>query len=192
MMPRHLPPLLILALLGVAAGCSRDEVHSYRVPKEEPPTMPATASANAAATGGRLAWIAPTRWQEQPASGMRQGSFSIPGPDGAVADLSIIAFPGAAGGLADNLNRWRGQLALPTLPAATVESTVQHLDTPAFHADVVDYVGTANGEPTRIVGAIINHGGQSWFFKLMGPDALVAGERDTFLAFLQTVAPATP
>ncbi len=183
------PFILCAGLLLLGGGCQRDEVHAYRVPKEAAPT-PTASTAGTTATGANLAWQAPAHWQEQPAGGMRQGSFTVPGTDGATADLSIIAFPGAAGGLADNLNRWRGQLALPTLPAAEVEAGVRHLDTPAFHIDFVDYAGNADGVPTRILGAIIDHGGRSWFFKLMGPDALVAGEREAFLAFLQTVTAA--
>ena len=35
-------------------------------------------------------------------------------------------------------------------------------------------------------------GGATWFFKLMGPEAIVAGAKPAFLKLLQTVQPATP
>jgi hypothetical protein len=54
---------------------------------------------------------------------------------------------------------------------------------------VVDFAGTAGGAPTRILGAILPYKGETWFFKLMGPDALVAHEKPAFLEFLRTVSP---
>ena len=185
-----LPALAALALMG----CSRDEIQSYRVPKEDPTTaLPTTATANAAPSApSALTWQAPAHWQEQTAGGFRRGSFSIPGEGETKADLSIIAFPGDAGGLAANLNRWRGQIGLAALSTGEVQAGVEHVDTPTFHVDLVDYLGEADGTPTRILGAILEHGGESWFFKLMGPDAIVAGETEAFRNFIQTVAPAAP
>ena len=142
-------------------------------------------------TATALTWTAPDSWEEQTAGGMRRGSFAIMGEDGAKADLSIIAFPGDAGGQAANLNRWRGQIGLPALTAEEAEASVEHIDTPAFHVDVVNYLGESQGVPTRIMGAILHHGGESWFFKFMGPDELVASHSQAFRNFLQTVAPTT-
>lgn len=55
-----------------------------------------------------VTWTAPSSWTTKPLSAMRKGSFTVHGSDGAEADLSIISFPGDAGGVAENLNRWRG------------------------------------------------------------------------------------
>ena len=46
--------------------------------------------------------------------------------------------------------------------------------------------------PQRILGAIVPFNGGTWFFKLMGPDALVAKAKPGFLEFLKTVRPAQP
>ena len=35
------------------------------------------------------------------------------------------------------------------------------------------------------------HAGSTWFFKVTGPDALVASQRDAFLEFLRTLRPAS-
>jgi hypothetical protein len=194
---------LITGSILCLAGCRDAEVQAYRVPKEAlPPPPPPGAAGHAhenphgnphalpAAAGATLTWQAPAHWQEQPAGGFRRGSFSIPGPDGSAADFSIIAFPGAAGGLAENLNRWRGQLGLPNQSQAQIDAGIEHFDgRGGLHFDLVDYAGTANGEPTRIVGAVAQFGGESWFFKVMGPDALVAGDKPAFIDFLHTVTP---
>jgi hypothetical protein len=190
---------IALVLLGLS-GCRDAEVHAYRVPKEALPAPPPAAAANPHAHAhthlpgaGTLAWEAPAHWQEKPASGFRRGSFAVMGPAGVEADFSIIAFPGAAGGMAENFNRWRGQLALPSQSPTEISAGVEHLDAPSgLHFDLVDYVGTTGNEPTRIIGAVVEFGGESWFFKLMGPDALVAGEKQAFRDFLFTVRPSTP
>ena len=122
---------------------------------------------------------------------MRKGSYTVPGADGAEADLSITAFPGDVGGNLANVNRWRGQLELPPLPEGELSSSLQHLDIGDLHVDVVEFANTQSAKPQRMIGAIVPFGGSTWFFKLTGPDTLVAKERDAFLAFLQTIkAPA--
>jgi hypothetical protein len=42
-----------------------------------------------------------------------------------------------------------------------------------------------------MIGAIVPFNGATWFFKLTGPDGLVAQERDAFLSLVQSIkAPA--
>ena len=190
-MSRRIVPLFTLAFLVVLTGCRDPKVEHYRVPKEKPAaTAPNPADAMASATvptgSDALTWTAPTAWTAKAPSPMRKGSYAISGPGGE-ADLSITAFPGDTGGLLANLNRWRGQIALPPLAGGELEASLVHLDANGLHFDVVDFVGTANGAPTRLLGAVLSRPGETWFFKLTGPDALVAAEKAAFLDFLQTV-----
>lgn len=148
-------------------------------------------TAVATASGAALTWTAPGHWQAKPASSMRKGTFVIAG-DGASAELAITAFPGDVGGEVANVNRWRGQIQLPALPEAQVGGTVTRLDANGLKIGYVDMVNTAAGTPVRVLGAWIPHQGSTWFFKLSGPDALVAREKDAFVQFLTTVKPATP
>jgi hypothetical protein len=197
---RRLAPAVLGLLL--LAGCREPEVQAYRVPREKLPEPPVSSGArNPHATGGDrsaagatgLIWKAPTTWEEKPASGFRRGSFGISGGESGTADLSIIAFPGNAGGLSENLNRWRGQIGLPTASEAEVSGGIVHLDgRGGLHFDVVDYLGSVEGAPTRILGAVTEFGGESWFFKLMGPDAIVASQRQSFIEFLHSVTPKAP
>jgi len=57
---------------------------------------------------------------------------------------------------------------------------------------VVDCASGAAAHPQRILGAIVPFNGGTWFFKLMGPDAVVAGAKPAFLEFLKTVHPTQP
>lgn len=196
-------------MLGLAA-CRDAQVASYRVPREQPEPLPpiltgdlpanaqksGTASdmANTAvptATGSDLTWTAPAHWKPKPASPMRKGSYAIAGANGTEADLSVTAFPGDVGGDLANINRWRGQLSLPPIAEADLANETRHIDANGLHITFVDFANTGEN-PQRIIGAIVPYGSATWFFKLLGPDAVVAGERDAFLAFLQTVKPPTP
>jgi len=54
----------------------------------------------------------------------------------------------------------------------------------------VEYAGTgANAQ--RLLAAWVPYEGATWFFKLSGPDAVVAKERAAFRAFLDTIKPAS-
>lgn len=204
-------PALAVGLLLVLAGtgCQKDEITTYRVAKEPTPAAPASPApaANPAgggatgsgamastpvttASGNALTWTAPAGWSAKPAGSMRKGSYAVKG-EGAEADMAITAFPGDVGGDLANLNRWRGQIGLPAVDQAEFDRSTRHLDRNGLHMTVVDIVGTgANAQ--RILGAMVPHQGATWFFKLSGPDALVARERTAFLALLDTIKPAAP
>jgi hypothetical protein len=116
---------------------------------------------------------------------MRRGSFSIQSAQGAEADVSIFVFPGAAGGLLENVNRWRGQIGLPPFEESHLAAeTTQIKSESGLTLVTVDMTGPS-GE--RILGAVLEHGSESWFFKIKGPDALVLSEKPAFLAFIKSV-----
>lgn len=199
-MPFRLPVATLLLSTLALTGCRDREITAYRAAKD-PVVAPPAADGMAPASGGgtmantavptgsdSLTWTAPAHWTVKPASAMRKGSYAVKEGD-AEADLSITAFPGDTGGLLANLNRWRGQISLSPLAADQLDANRQHLDIGPLHVDVADFAGSANGVPTRIVGAVVPVGGETWFFKLMGPDALVAREKPAFLEFLRTVRP---
>lgn len=205
----------LLVCTAFAGACKKAEVTTYRVPKETtaqatpaatPPQTgnapaPAPASANAAgatmantpvatASGPSLTWTAPAHWTAKPAGGMRKGTYVMKaaGVEGE-AELSITAFPGDVGGELANVNRWREQVQLPPIGAAEVKSTTQRFERHGLNIAVVDMVGTG-ANPKRILGAIVPHAGGTWFFKLMGPDAIVAKEKTAFTTFVETIKPA--
>jgi len=221
---RSFHPVPVLALFLLAAACRNEKVVSYRVPKEKdgelpvatatnapaaepaaanPGAMPATAPGAGmagmagmpvvTAAGPGLTWSAPASWQPKALGAMRKGSYTIAGEGGTTADLSITAFPGAVGGEFANVNRWRGQLSLPPIDEAALPSAVTRLTQGSLTLTVVDLASTGPGAQ-RILGAMVPFGGAMWFFKLIGPDALVAQTKPAFLDFLKTVqaAPATP
>lgn len=202
-MSRLLPPAALTAILLLAPGCARDSVATYRVPKEVAPAPTAPASMDAAAadaamrstpvptsTGPGLAWTAPAHWRNGGERTMRVATLIVPGRDGSAdGEISVTAFPGDVGGNLANVNRWRQQLGLPPISEAELGATLQHLDVGSLHVDVVELVGPGQPPAQRVLGAIAPYGTSTWFFKFTGPDALVAAERDTFLAFIRTLRP---
>jgi len=208
--------LAALSLGNVA--CRRDEIRTYTVKKEAaapaaasspspmmPGALPAASAPGGAgadatmantrvdtASGPALAWDVPAGWSAGPERPMRKATLLIPGENGgAGAELAVTAFPGDVGGNLANVNRWRQQLSLPPIGETELRSALQHLDVGALHVDVVELVGPSKPPATtqRVLGAIVPYSGATWFFKLTGPDALVARERDTFLAFIRSVRP---
>lgn len=183
--------MLMTALL-VYAGCNDDaQITVYRIPKETtPPPMLQQAAMKGAA--GAVHWSAPAGWEEQPASGFRKASFLARGADGKTADVSVISFPEAAGGLMANVNRWRDQLKLP--PITDVVQAGKPIPVAGRDMYFVDLVSEQPidkvGGKARILGGIFPVGGETWFFKMMGPDALVESQREAFTQFLQSVHPA--
>jgi hypothetical protein len=193
---RRIAFLVSAGILSSLAGCSDKSVTSYRVPKEpgsdQVPAAAAEASAPAAATS--LSWATPAGWQVQPATGMRQGSFTVAGPGGAAADVSVVSFPGSGGDDLANINRWRDQVKLAPISAAELPSQVQSLSEPAGQFVFADFTGAAGDKgATRLLGAWLRQPDHVWFFKMMGPADLVGSQKDAFVAFLQSVTlPAGP
>ncbi|MDB6113768.1 MAG: hypothetical protein JWQ83_232 [Lacunisphaera sp.] len=206
-------------LLLLLSSCKDREITSYRapkdpvitppgpvaglantndLPKDHPPIGPVAApaggndsmAATAVPTGSdSLAWTAPAGWTAMPQRPMRKATFAVRDASGAAADLSITSFPNDTGGLLANVNRWRGQLGLPPLPQNGLAANLEQFDAHGLHFNVVDFAGAAGGQPTRLLGAVVPYQNETWFFKLMGPDALVAAQKPAFLEFLKTVQP---
>jgi hypothetical protein len=208
------PTLLVLAAL--AASCSKPEIKTYRVAKDNSLSPTNAAAAPAACTPASAPAATPnTSGAAAPgASGMAQTAVPTAGGagltwtapshwkakpssamrkgsfavagEGGEADLSITAFPGNVGGELANLNRWREQVKLPPVSQEEFDRTAQRSEKNGLRRTVVDLVGTGPGAQ-RILGAMIPHGSATWFVKLTGPDALVAKEKPAFLAFLDTI-----
>ena len=197
---------LALSVLAALAACKKEDIQVYRLAKP-PDSLPSTPQAGmpsghppvgaamgalppelAAGSASRasLEWKGPAGWTEKPGSGMRRASFVVPGTAGP-ADMSVVSLPGDAGGVLANVNRWRGQVGLSPWDEAAFQAAVETLKAPAGAFAVVDLPGSGQ----RMLAAILQKDGETWFFKLLGPDKTVAAAAPAFKAFLAGVAPAT-
>jgi hypothetical protein len=148
-----------------------------------------TVVGGAAAGGGKSSWTIPPDWKQLPPSEFLAAKFSIAVADGAAAQVNVSSLAGDGGGLLANVNRWRGQLGLPPVTQEDeLSKMIGAVDGDDGKAQVVDFTGTdvKTGKPARLVGVIVPQNGQTWFYKLMGDEPVVAGQKDAFIQFVQS------
>lgn len=182
-------------LCATLRSFARDDIKVYRVPKQpagSAQALPAghpELSGNEAPSGPKLKWKTPAGWTVTPPGEMRAASFNFKGQNGKQADVSVIPLPGKAGGDEANVNRWRGQVALPELPTAELKKTAEEVKVGEVGASLYDVSGTntSSGEPIRILGVIHHREGTAWFFKMTGDDQVVASQKPAFIEFLSSI-----
>jgi|SRR5271165_736918 len=180
---------LVFAIPLVLVSCDNDKVEVYKIPKEGINVAMQSGSAGLVPPppGSPAQWTKPESWREQPLSEMRLGSFKVEGPNADTADVSVIAFPGEAGGLISNINRWRGQLQLSPLSEEQLPEVIQKTEVDNVPTDLVDFQTAENAtKPSRILGAVLQAGDRTWFVKMTGPPQLIESQRQTFLDFVKS------
>jgi len=188
------------------------DVRHYQAPKE------AVASKNPAAPHGgksaarqagaptKLAWTLPDGWsQSEGPRSMRLATFQALAPapkttgggeagDAAPAttkaECTLIALSGTAGGVAANVNRWRGQIGLPAQDAAAIEAAGERLPTGLGEARVWRLVNVEGSD--SLIAALIppkSQGGMTYFVKLKAPTASIQSFAEGFEAFTRSLRP---
>ncbi|HTY88019.1 MAG TPA: hypothetical protein VMB80_11180 [Candidatus Acidoferrum sp.] len=154
-------------------------------------SSPATPGITAAVppVAGKPDWQVPAGWQETAGGQFLVAKFNITGAGGAAAAVNVSSSAGEGGGLAGNVNRWRGQLGLASWSESDVNQSVTTLDVPGGKASLVDLTGTdpRTSQPTRLVGIVVPQAGQTWFYKLMGNAQVVEDQKAAFIQFVQGV-----
>jgi hypothetical protein len=135
------------------------------------------------------AWTAPEAWKALPAGGMRMASFQLEDMSKNDFDCSITKLGPVAGGLADNINRWRRQIKLEPLDAAAIEESVDRLKTASGLLvarcqlnSAGDNAPTSTDRSMRV--AIIQEADATIFIKLVGRHDAVAANIDSFDALV--------
>lgn len=193
---------LFLASL-LLAGCSKSsDVAVYKIPKEVPAvpsahgpgdghdhgpgdghdhpaaTPPAADGLEQAPASRALNWTDPAGWKRETGSGMRVATYQL----GDGFECSVISLSGTAGGDLANVNRWRGQMGLPDVPS--LQGLATQVKTPLGTSLLVDLEGSGPQQGKRMVAAIVNEGGTSWFFKLTGPSDAVGRAKPSLVKLL--------
>jgi hypothetical protein len=180
-------PVCVAAMALVS--CNNDKIEVYRIPKEGVTVAMQNGSAGLppAPVGNPAKWVKPDDWSEQPLSEMRLGSFKVDGSNGASADVSVTAFPGDAGGLAPNVNRWRGQLQLPPMEEDQLQQTIQRTEVEGVQTYLIDLQTPENApKPSRILGAVLETPDRTWFVKMTGSKELIESQHQKFLDFVKS------
>ncbi|RPG03784.1 MAG: hypothetical protein CBE06_000255 [Pelagibacteraceae bacterium TMED246] len=104
--------LAYIILVLIFYSCNHENpVTVYKVKK----TDSLIAKQNNKENRSGLDWIVPNNWIEKKATDFRLASYDIRSSNGELIDLSITVFPGDAGGVEQNVNRWRRQINLSPL-----------------------------------------------------------------------------
>jgi hypothetical protein len=154
------------------------------VPSAERPVS--TNTKKLPAGSGEPNFKVPANWTEKPAGQMILRAFSV-SSDGGQAEITISRFPGETGGMIANVNRWRGQLGLAPLAAAEAGKGVEMLEVGGKKDSyLIDIKGpnARSGKEARLIALGVPYKGETWFFKLLGDESVVAKEKDAFVQFI--------
>ena len=179
MIHRVLTVGLVAALVGVSVA-AEDETQTIKA--------------------GALSFKAPGTWKkETPKSSMRQAQMKIDpaAGDDEPAELVVTAFPGGAGGVEANVDRWEKQFidADKKTPKAKVEKKkglnvdVTRVDiTGRYVAPIMPGQAGRNDKPNyRLLGAIVQTPDMGYFFKLTGPDKTVSAASKGFDGLIESM-----
>lgn len=184
--------------LALLVGCSRDQVSHYKVPKEAqqeahpdhpghedhaPQGMPEAGAPEA--TRASLKWSLPKGWSQVPGEGMRFATLKA--PIAGRLEATVVVLPGPAGGELANVNRWRGQIALPPLDEAGLAKARVALKTKAGALNVYDFTSEGQAKSRMVAGYITTPDGNTWFLKMTGDADPVAKAKPDFMTILGSV-----
>ena len=205
---RFLP---VAALLLAVAGCGpKEEVRRYKASKDPTwrmigaivPAKDATWFFKVAAPTDRISaaqeqivtflrglraeegevkWTTPAGWTEEKGGPARQASFKFGDRDPKL-ELTVVRLPGDGGGLAANVDRWRGQAGLEPLG----EQGLGRSATPMKFVGTDAWLVEAVGKDRAILGVIALSPEYSMFLKMDGTASAVSAQRATFTQVAQS------
>jgi len=149
----------------IPGGMARPETEA----PPEPPRPPTSSGPKFDAPAG---WTATTKPLASIAFTKTEGEKTV--------DLTVIRL-GGGGSLKDNVNRWRGQVALPPIDEKAIESeAVEVAGVPSQFVDL-------RGDSKALLAIIVPQDGVQWFIKMMGDKDLAVAEREAFLKFARSL-----
>ncbi len=157
----------------------------------EPAAASDAVDATTVNTAGGVRWTAPDAWQRAPERATRTVSFFV--DPGQTVECYVTVLGGDAGGPLANVNRWRDQMGQPPI---TEEELAALPRTPMLGGQaIVATIDHSEREiggalDTQMLAAIGELPGRAVFVKVTGPRPLIESQRESFLAFCGSLAPA--
>ncbi len=182
--------LVITILLLVTTACANKQRSFER-----------RAYDNSHLYNGQVVYKAPKYWHRvAPGNLMRVDEFEVVSSEPSkqeMAVLSVYVFPGDAGGVDANINRWTAQFKddanrkigheekfnIGDLPITTISVSGTYLKP----NDPTDPSSPKTEVPhQRLTAAVVELRDSVWFFKLLGEDDLVHAEKENFNKFVDS------
>lgn len=184
---RGMPLALSLGLALIGAGLSS----SAQEPKSTEAAQTRTISV------GDLTLEVPSTWKSlRPTSAMRQAELEIPAAEGdsKPGNLSVFVFPGGAGTVDANVQRWQAQFKdaagqTPKVESAKVKGAnvdVRRVEVAGTYVEP-PFAGGGTFPGYRLLGAIVEAPQAAYFFKLVGPDQTIQQAEAGFDAMIATI-----
>ena len=174
----------------------KGEVVYTKIDKTPPPVSPSSshqgnpphsASSNIVhAEKNTYSWTLPEGWSDQPASGMRLGTIIIPTAANTLK-ASVTEF---GGDIAGNVNRWRQQIGLPSIPESQILPNLKTFDTPLGKEGkgyMVSLINPESPDKALLAAIIPRPSGRSIFVKVTGKADELKTIATPFLMFTQSL-----
>ena len=183
------------AALVASAGCDNrsDEIRSYAIPKETPPAARVVSMQRQppAAGAGEMQWDLPDGWTQIANPNPMRFATLIAGEGDDRIEVAITQLAGAAGGIAANINRWRGQIGLPPASEFELAGTARHIVARGAEGVIVDLVGVppdgSDAPRPRMLAAIFPADRQTWFIKTTAHAPVLADHSEAFVTLCESV-----
>jgi hypothetical protein len=147
--------LFFVALLG----CTQETIQTHIVEKTVIKTMETPQSRRQG-----ISWsYVPSHWTLTTASGLRIASFMAK-QHSHTTEITVISLPERSQTLLANINRWRGQLSLPSVTAKDIGSMSQKLTLLGLDMTAVHLVA----DTQAIYSVIFPYNGNNVFVKIQG------------------------
>jgi len=180
----------------VFASCGDEEIRTYKVatdiPTESAPVGTKVESKvesekaphDHAAHSGSATWQAPEGWEKEGAGQFLTAGYKLPGG----GRVTVSKLGGDGGGLAANVNRWRGQVGMK--PAPENELGGQAVAVPGSTRDMLLYnlsPESLAADADGILAAVLPLDSETWYFKFTAPPAVLKEKGGVFMDFLRTI-----
>ncbi len=195
---KHIARSIAFLAAGCAfsfTACKERTIAVYSVPREREKAEKPDDSAQPPPTAEEtdvlpsVKWTLPVGWKDlgpDAAGGSVRavGRFAVEGTDATVNITPLGSFGGKEPVL---VNMWRSVFGLQALADEEATKALTEIPVAGGTGKIFDLTGDQRGKKARIVTAMFNYAGQSWFFKLQGSPEAVQPQVAAFKQFLTTV-----
>lgn len=132
----------------------------------------------------RLKGKVPENWEQGDLRTMRFAAYEVNQGDKKV-EITVIPLGAAAGGLVDNVNRWRAQIGLEAANDEQIQKDVKALKVDGVDAEFVTLENDKTSKALYVV--IAPTADKTWFIKMMGNSEIAETELQNFEAYAKSL-----
>jgi len=166
--------VIFILILCFFNACKQERIRTFNAPKEIIPLISLSSNQD------RLDWKIPEHWLSKSLNEFRKASYDIPVQNAQSVDFSIVSFPGDAGGLLQNVNRWRQQLNLSPIDEQSIQSFVKIIEHEQLNIVLFEF---DNSDSSMMV-AVFSFNQETYFIKALGDTLSVNSIANDFIQVL--------